>query len=167
MIRLALLALILPFATLADDPDLGTPLIDFYNGNQIHGSTFLVGELNDVVHTERVCCPPRTDAVEELPLSDDEMVQLATLIAEAGQVDNIVVDGGPAAMGAQVGELKVAGPGEGGAEHREIFTLFKVEMTEISPNARQKVTCNPSPAAKRLLDWVNARVRTTMTASCQ
>lgn len=80
-------------------------IIDYRFGNQITGSTLTVFDDGSIHHSERICCPPRAEPVEEANLSQEGLNQLLKWIDIASRASQASLEGGQSAEGSSSGEL--------------------------------------------------------------
>lgn len=127
---------------LGPDGGLGELRVDYTYGNQIVASYVKMDRFGAVTHSERTCCPPRTDPVPASPLSVQELLQLEAWIQAAENGAEMTVSE-PAAAGAMFGALVVYRSGR------------QINIRTIASTATQRTTTfNTSQAAMQLQQFV-------------
>jgi len=125
-------------------------LLDFSNGNQIFGSYLTVYDDGVLLHKERSCCPPHTDAIQEVRFSRAQLSHLQGLIRAASSSNVRIRDGNLTTDGSQSGELIAF-------YNNAKLVIYKVERSSIG--TPDKVTYNTSPAAAEIQKIVYVYVK--------
>ena len=80
-------------------------LVDYRFGNQIKGSTLTIFSDGQIVHTERTCCPPRTDDLIEKNLNIEELKNLILFVEKATLAGQSTYRAGQSGNGSSAGTL--------------------------------------------------------------
>lgn len=102
-----------PDGAILDDAMSSGVVLSYSFGNQIVGSTLTIFDTGAVVHSERVCCPPTTDTVDDV-VDATTLSALQADVAAVAAAGTTATIGGPSCLGCKSGEVTVF---NGGQEH--------------------------------------------------